>query len=274
MSGSSKSRASDNSGMIIKRAGRRISRDAADDSALTFDEARLVIGRGLNRYSAAPARDGARVRGYAYVEAYGPVDVEITRDLPDIVSGFGLGDLMAGQKVTLWYKQFKEFMSRAARPEDFMRKLIGGELLWADGGWNLVVDLGLSEYLQVAIGGISAAAAWHAAPTNATPVPAAGDTMAVHAGWVENQDYTEAARQVWTPGAEASQSIDNSAAPSTYSINASATLGGTFMTDSVTKGGTAGTLFSAVAFTGGNRAVVNLDSVEITYTHTMADDGV
>lgn len=271
MSGKSTGRAADSAGMVIRRQGHAITRDLGLDRSAASDGADMRTIRDGTERPHYPARDGARVRGFAVVRCFGPMDVAVVQDIPD--SGIGLGHLYAGEKVTMWLKQFRQLLAQGH--ETCINALMGGELRWQDGpAWNLVVDLGLSEYLQVAIGGISAAAAWHAAPTNATPVPAAGDTMAVHAGWVENQDYTEAARQVWTPGAEASQSIDNSAAPSTYSVNASATLGGTFMTDSVTKGGTAGTLFSAVAFTGGNRSVVNLDSVEITYTHTMADDGV
>jgi hypothetical protein len=109
---------------------------------------------------------------------------------------------------------------------------------------------------------------------DATPTVAAGDTMGSHAGWTEADEYSEANRQAFTPGSVASQSVDNSASKATFSINATVTVGGAFLTSSNTKNGTTGTLFAGGAFSGGNRALINGDTLRVQATYTQADDGV
>ena len=100
---------------------------------------------------------------------------------------------------------------------------------------------------------------------------AAADTMASHAGWTEVTAYSEAVRQTLTLGAVASQSVDNSASKAAFSINADATtIGGAFITTDNTKGGTTGTLAGAAAFTGGNKAADNGDTLNVTVTLTQA----
>ncbi len=101
------------------------------------------------------------------------------------------------------------------------------------------------------------------------PVVAA-DTMASHAGWTENQNYSEANRPTITLGTVASQSVDNSASKAVFTINASGTIGGVFVTTDNTKGGTTGTLYGGGVFTGGSKAVANSDTLNVTHTFTMA----
>lgn len=98
---------------------------------------------------------------------------------------------------------------------------------------------------------------------------AAADTAASHAGWAESSDYTAATRQAWAPSAAASQSITNST-PVTLTINATKTLKGAFLISESTKGGVAGTLLCTGLFTQGDRSVVNLDTLAITYTFAAA----
>jgi hypothetical protein len=69
----------------------------------------------------------------------------------------------------------------------------------------------------------------------------AGDTMASHAGWAEDEDYDEADRQAWTPGAASAQSI-TSASSATITITTGTTISGLALTDTITKGGTTGLL--------------------------------
>lgn len=83
-------------------------------------------------------------------------------------------------------------------------------------------------------------------------------------GWNEFTTYTEGARQEWTEGAAASQSITNST-PATFSISGGGTVKGIFIVSSSTKSGTSGTLWSTALFAS-NIAVINGDSLKITYT--------
>lgn len=90
------------------------------------------------------------------------------------------------------------------------------------------------------------------------------DVMNSHAGWVEADDYDEATRQAWTPGAAASRSITN-AVTVDFTIDATVTIKGIFITSSSTKNGTAGILWSTAAF--GSAVPLNdNDVLKITYT--------
>ena len=108
----------------------------------------------------------------------------------------------------------------------------------------------------------------------ATNTPAATDTMASHAGWTEVVPYSNATRPACTFAAatNANPSVaTNSASPASYTINATSTVGGAFLTSSNTKSGTTGTLFSAADFSApGDRSVVSGDTLNVTYTLSLA----
>ena len=145
-----------------------------------------------------------------------------------------------------------------------------GKLKWQDRCENLVMDVGLDEYLQRIWKSSAFTASDFIGLTDDTPTIVAGDTMASHAGWVEAQGYTEGTREAFTPGTVAGQSVDNSASKASFSINATDTIGGAFATDNNTKGGTTGILLGAAAFSGGDKAVANLDTLNVTVTSTAA----
>lgn len=145
-----------------------------------------------------------------------------------------------------------------------------GRLKWEDITHNLVVNVGLDEILQRVYKSSAFTATDYVGLLDDTPTIAATDTMASHAGWVEAVPYSEAVRQTFTPGTVASQSVDNSASKATYSINATDTVGGCFLSDNNTKSGTAGILIGAAAFSGGDKAVANLDTLNVTLTATAA----
>jgi hypothetical protein len=108
----------------------------------------------------------------------------------------------------------------------------------------------------------------------ASNTPAAGDTMASHAGWTEVTAYSNANRVTATfvTATTANPSVvTNSASPAVFNINGTATVGGAFLTSENTKGGTTGTLFSAADFgSPGDRSVVNSDTLSVTYTFSLA----
>ncbi len=99
----------------------------------------------------------------------------------------------------------------------------------------------------------------------------AADTMSSHAGWTEVTAYDEATREALTLGTVSGQSVDNSASKASFSINADSTvIGGCFVATNNTKGGTTGVLYSIGAFTGGNKQADNGDTLNVTWTGTMA----
>lgn len=148
-----------------------------------------------------------------------------------------------------------------------------GNLKWSTKVPNLVVNVGLQDMNAKYFSGTTYTATWYMGlyGAGATNNPAAGDTMASHAGWTEVTTYSNATRPTVTFGTPttANPSVATSTAV-TFNINGTATIGGAFlMTGNNTKGGTTGTLFSASDFTGGDRSVVNNDTVNVTYTFNL-----
>lgn len=150
-----------------------------------------------------------------------------------------------------------------------------GILKWTSETPNLVVNVGLQDMNTKYFSGSSYTAAWYlglygAAASNN---PAAGDTAASHAGWVEVTAYSQATRPACTFGTATTADpsvISNSASAATFSINGTTTVGGAFLISNSTKGGTTGTLFSAADFASpGDRSVVSGDTLTVTYTFSL-----
>lgn len=176
-----------------------------------------------------------------------------------------------------------ELIAKAKRGEGVLAKGIwdvicydkDGNVKWQDHFENLVVNAGLNHILSSTLAAGTQITAWMVGLTAASPTPAAGDTMSSHAGWTEvHSEYSQANRPAFTPGAVSGQSVDNSASKAVFSITGSVTVGGAFLTSNNTKNGTTGTLYSVGAFTGGNRALINGDTLNVQCTFTQADDGV
>ena len=150
-----------------------------------------------------------------------------------------------------------------------------GQLKWEAEKHNLVVNVGLKDMNDQYFTGSGYTAAWYVGVYGAAASnnPAAGDTMASHAGWVEVTAYSQATRPqaVFAAATTADPSvITTSASPAVFTINGTTTIGGAFLTSSNTKGGTTGILFSASDFTApGDRNVVSGDTLNITYTFSL-----
>jgi hypothetical protein len=141
-------------------------------------------------------------------------------------------------------------------------------LKWSETKKNLVTTEGLNHILSSTFDGGTQITAWYVGLKNAGSV-AAGDTMASHAGWTEDVNYSQSVRQTLTLGTAASGSIDNTASKATYSINATSTIAGAFITSNNTKSGTTGTLYGVVDFSSA-RSVISGDTLEVTVTLTAA----
>ena len=150
-----------------------------------------------------------------------------------------------------------------------------GNLKWTAKSPNLVVNVGLADMNDKYFSGSGYTATWYiglygAAASND---PAAGDTMASHAGWTEIEDYTQTERPTATFGSATVADpsvINNSGSPAQFSMDDTVTVGGAFLTSDDTKGGTTGILFSASDFQApGDRSVVSGDTINVTYEFSL-----
>ena len=142
-----------------------------------------------------------------------------------------------------------------------------GELVWRETFPNLVTTVGKNHALDNELAGSAYTAAWYLgliSSTSYTTGPAAGDTMASHSGWTEDQNYSQGARPTaaWNAASGGSKAFS---AALTFTMNATTTIKGAFLTSVSTKGGTTGTLYSAGLFTGGDQPVVSGNSLSCSY---------
>ena len=146
-----------------------------------------------------------------------------------------------------------------------------GQLKWKDVVHNLVTTVGKNLALDTILGNSAAGAV--VMGLKGTGSAAAGDTQASHAGWLEqglaNAPTYTGNRPTPSFSAAAAGSKATSAAVS-FAITSSGTVSGCFINigGSATKDNTTGTLFSAGDFSGGDKVVANLDTINVTYTLT------
>ena len=139
-----------------------------------------------------------------------------------------------------------------------------------------MVNAGLAYMAGTALTSVTQITTWYIGlyGAGASNTPAAGDTMASHAGWTEVVPYSNATRVAATfvTATTANPSVvTNAASPATFTINATETVGGAFLTSGSAKSGTTGTLFSAADFAApGDRSVVSGDVLSVTYTFSLA----
>lgn len=177
------------------------------------------------------------------------------------------GGLIAGTKHTETAKATGRFLIECFDKD--------GNLKWSAEESNLVVNVGLQYMAGTALTTTAQITTWYIGlyGAGASNTPAAGDTMASHAGWTEVTPYsgnrptaTFAAATLANPSV-----VTNSASPASFAINATATVGGAFLTSNNTAGGSTGTLFSAADFQSpGDRSVVSGDTLNVTYTFSLA----
>ena len=150
-----------------------------------------------------------------------------------------------------------------------------GSLKWEAKSPNLVVNVGLKDMNEEYFTGSAYTATWFIGlyGAGASNNPAAGDTMASHAGWVEVTAYSQATRPAASFGTATTADpsvIGTSGSPAVFSINGTTTVGGAFLVSNNTKGGTTGVLFSASDFAApGDRSVINGDTLNVTYTFSL-----
>lgn len=146
-----------------------------------------------------------------------------------------------------------------------------GREKWRETIHNLVTTVGKNLALDTILGNSAAGAV--VMGLKGTGSAAAGDTQASHAGWSEvggaNAPAYTGNRPTPSFSAAAAGSKSTSAAVA-FAFTSGGTVAGAFINigGSATKDNTTGTLFSAGDFTGGSRAVVNGDTINVSYTLT------
>ncbi|MBA4019202.1 MAG: hypothetical protein C0483_18710 [Pirellula sp.] len=133
--------------------------------------------------------------------------------------------------------------------------------------WNGITTAGINNLFNVYFGATSKAAAWYMGliASSGYSALAAGDTMSSHAGWTEEtSNYSQATRPQWTPASASGASVSNSSSVD-FTITGSVTVKGIFLVDNSTKSGTTGTLWATALFTSGDQALVNGQTLKVTY---------
>lgn len=154
-----------------------------------------------------------------------------------------------------------------------------GEVIWRDEFPNTVVTVGKNQMLDSALAGSSYTVTGPfiglISSTSFSTISAA-DTMSSHAGWLEAGNanaptYTSPRKTAsWSAAAAGSKALSSAAS---FGITSTGTVKGAFMVYGSgavsTIDSTAGVLFSAGLFTGGDRAVINGDTLNVSYSVSL-----
>lgn len=154
-----------------------------------------------------------------------------------------------------------------------------GQLKWRDVAHNTVVTVGKNQMLDAALAGSSYTVTgpfMGLISSVSFSAISAADTMASHAGWTESgvtnaPTYTGPRKTAaWSAASAGAKALSSALS---FAITGSGTIKGAFMNygSAATSAidGTVGTLFSAGLFTGGDRVVINGDTVNVSYSVSL-----
>lgn len=172
---------------------------------------------------------------------------------------------------------FDKFMAELADLEAYMADMT--EVKWADEAPNLVTTVGKNLALDTVLAGsaytVTGPYMFLIGAVSYTGVPLAADTMSSHTSWTEgggaNAPTYSGSRPTVSWNSASSGSKSPSSAP-VFTITGTGTAKGVAIVlgsgASATKDNTSGTLYSAGLFSGGDQAVVNTNTLSITYSAT------
>ena len=149
-----------------------------------------------------------------------------------------------------------------------------GNVKWSEEFDNLVTTAGKNAALNAFLegSGYSVVGPYIGLINGSASSASITDTMSAHAAWLEvgganAPTYTGTRKTaLWLMAAAGEKELS---APASFGITSSGTVGGCFLVfgtgASNAIGNTSGVLYSAGAFTGGSRAVDNLDTLNVSY---------
>ena len=149
-----------------------------------------------------------------------------------------------------------------------------GKVIWEDTFHNTVVTVGKNDVLNKYFSNTAAGACYLGliSSTGYSAI-AAGDTMSSHAGWTEAGNanaptYTAPRKTLTAAWAAASAGSMSTSSAQSFAITGTGTVKGAFINigGSSTIDNTTGILYSAGLFSGGDRAVINGDTLNVTVT--------
>jgi hypothetical protein len=212
------------------------------------------------------SNEGAEAHGFYRASCIGPVEhmrdrYVALRDRLSNNSLLGFLDRLANGK-----RLIEEFLS------------IPLEEKWEDAFENVVCTVGKNLALDTYLAGSAYTVTgpfMGLINTNASSA-AAGDTMASHAAWLEvggtnAPAYTSPRKTcAWSAAASGSKALSSALA---FPITSAGTVGGCFIVFGSgavsTIDSTAGTLYSAGAFSGGSKTVSNGDTLSVSYSTSL-----
>lgn len=229
----------------------------------------------------AQMTEGAHLRGHfdGICEGYKAVhEKEYLREHPRLLAMRAKRDRILRWTPSFAQGAFAEFLKELEAFEAYMKSLT--EVKWASVAPNVVTTVGANLALDTFLAGsaytVTGPFMGLIGAVGYTGVPVAGDTMASHATWTEagatNAPTYTSPRKTISWSAASGKSKSPSSAP-VFAITGTGTAKGVFLvygTGAVsTIDNTSGTLYSAGLFTGGDQAVVNTNTVTVTYTASM-----
>lgn len=147
-----------------------------------------------------------------------------------------------------------------------------GKLKWRDHFFNTVLTAGKNDLLDKYFAGSAYTAAFYIGLISSVSFTAivAADTAASHAGWLEAgttnaPTFSQATRPALAFSAASAGSKATSAA-AVFNITGTGTIKGAFTATINTLMATTGVTYSAGLFTGGDRAVLSGDTVNVSLT--------
>lgn len=183
-----------------------------------------------------------------------------------------------------WCRNVGPFQFTPRRLEDLRRAVSGVFVARTRQGLllapNVVTNEGVNHILSSALANGVRITTWRLALVKTNTPAAVTMTYATPVfSEIVPSDVAESVRAVWTPGAVASQSVNNDAVPGQYTAAVGLSCYGLGLVGGGSAPGTigdtagGGVLYSYGLFTGGVRTLVATDVINCTYQLGGADDG-
>lgn len=180
----------------------------------------------------------------------------------------------------LLFKGWRGFIDRIVNGRRLVAEFLAipVEVKWADIAENVVTTVGKNLALDtyLAGSGYTVVGPYMGLAGSGASSAVAGDTMASHAAWTEvggtNAPAYSGTRKTcaWSSASSGSKALSSALS---FAITSSGTVGGCFIVFGAgavaTLDSTAGTLYSAGAFSGGSKTVSNGDTLNVSYTASL-----